>query len=109
MNDDRLLVFCTCPDTATADRIAEALVTERLAACVNQIPGIRSVYLWQGKIERDAEVLLMIKTTDRRFAALETRITRLHPYEVPEIIAAPVTRGLPAYLEWVSTCTADDS
>jgi len=104
-----LLVFCTCPDEETAARIAEALVEERLAACVNRLPALTSVYLWQGKVERDAETLLLIKTADARFDALRARLCVLHPYELPEIIAVPVTRGLPAYLQWVSTCTATDA
>jgi len=109
MTTDVLLAFCTCPDEATATRIAEALVTERLAACVNRLPTLTSVYRWQGKIERDTETLLLIKTTDVRFDALCERLSDLHPYELPEIIATPVTKGLPEYLQWVSECTADDA
>jgi len=104
-----LVVFCTCPDGETATEIAEVLVAERLAACVNRLPRLTSVYLWQGKVARDTESLLLIKTTRARFEALRWRLSELHPYELPEIIAIPVTLGLPAYLEWVSTCTASDT
>jgi len=103
-----LLVFCTCPDEATAARIAEALVGERLTACVNRLPGLTSVYLWQDEVERDTEVLLLIKTTNARFDALRARLCALYPYELPEVIAIPVTRGLPAYLQWVTACTSVD-
>lgn len=109
MTTDVLLVFCTCPDEATASRIAQALVTERLAACVSRLPGLSSVYLWQGKMENDTEVLLLIKTTNARFDALCERLRELHPYELPEIVATSATKGLPEYLQWVSTCTADDA
>jgi periplasmic divalent cation tolerance protein len=108
MTTDVLLVFCTCPDEPTGAGIAEALVVERLAACVNRVPSLTSVYLWQGKVERDTEVLLLIKTTDARFNALRERLCELHPYELPEIVAVPVAKGLPDYLQWVSTCTADE-
>ena len=101
MPDTVLLCYCTCPDPASARRIAETLVDEHLAACVNQLPGIRSVYRWQGAVHTDSEELLLIKTTDARFAALERRLLELHPYEVPELIAVPVAQGHQAYLDWV--------
>lgn len=103
------LVYCTCPEAAIASRIAETLVSEGLAACVSQLSGVQSVYRWRGEIERDVEVLLLIKTVDSRFDALAARVRELHPYDVPEIISVPVTRGLPDYLQWVCKCTADDS
>ena len=109
MKPNALLTFCTCPFGEPADTIADTLVREGLAACVNQIPGLTSVYRWQGKIEHDAETLLLIKTTDSRFDALSARLRELHPYDLPEIIATPVTRGLPEYIQWVSTCTANDA
>jgi periplasmic divalent cation tolerance protein len=109
MDPNVLVTFCTCPDAETAERIAETLVRERLAACVNQIPGIRSVFLWQGKVEHEAEALLLVKTSAVRFPALAERLRELHPYELPEIIALPVTEGLPTYLQWVSTCTTPDA
>jgi len=106
MSHDHLLTLCTCPDDATAQRLAEALVAERLAACVNILPGATSVYTWEGRTERDAELLLLIKTTASRFDDLQRRLVELHPYDVPEIIATPISHGLPAYLDWVSACTA---
>jgi periplasmic divalent cation tolerance protein len=97
-----IVVFCACPDDSAARRIAEAIVGERLAACVNRIAGIASTYRWQGKVCEDREVLLLIKTTSERFDALRERIVALHPHELPEVIAVDVARGLPAYLDWVA-------
>ncbi len=106
MTTSTRLLFCTCPDAASADQLAETLVREHLAACVTQIPGAQSIYFWQGQIQRDAEVLLLIKTMEDRYPALEARIQALHPYEVPEILAVPILQGLPAYLQWVEQqCT----
>lgn len=99
------LIFCTCPDAAVAGRIAETLVEERLAACVNLLPGITSIYRWDGAVQRDPEVLLLIKTTSERVATLTDRLRELHPYAIPEIIAVPIIDGLPDYLSWVTTCT----
>jgi periplasmic divalent cation tolerance protein len=101
-----ILAFCTCPDAEVADRIAAALVEERLAACVNQLSGITTTYRWKGTVHRDAEVLLLIKTTRERFDALRDRIVFLHPYELPEVIAVDIALGLPPYLQWISTETA---
>jgi periplasmic divalent cation tolerance protein len=109
MPSEACLLFCTCPDEVAASAIAERLVEERLAACVNRLPGIHSVYRWQGAIERDTEVLLLIKTARSRVDALTARLRELHPYEVPEIIAVSVTQGLPDYLNWVTQCTSTDS
>jgi periplasmic divalent cation tolerance protein len=109
MADDYLLTLCTCPDRSTASAIAETLVREGLAACVSQIAGVESTFLWQGAIERDSEFLLLVKTTARRFEELSGRIGELHPYDLPEIIAVPVSQGLPDYLNWVSQCTSTDS
>ena len=94
-------MFCTAPDTDTARRIATALVEYRLAACVNLLPGVESLYRWAGKVTSDTEVLLMIKARAADYPLLETRIRALHPYELPEIIAVPLTAGLPAYLDWI--------
>ncbi len=102
---DVLICFCSCPDIATAGRIAEALVEERLAACVNVLPGLQSVYRWQGQIQRDTEVLLLIKTTRTRYPALQARLPQLHPYELPELLAVEAAAGLPAYLQWVAEST----
>ena len=97
-----LVVFCTCGSPDEASRIANALVEERLAACVNIVPPIRSIYRWQGAVEQAAETLLLIKTTAERFPALRDRIQGLHSYEVPEIIAVPIYDGSAAYLSWLS-------
>ncbi|QNN47788.1 divalent-cation tolerance protein CutA [Thermomonas brevis] len=99
---DVLLCLCTCPDAATAGQLAETLVGERLAACVNIVPGLRSVYRWQDAVQRDEEVLLLIKTTRARYPALQARLPALHPHELPELVAVEVADGLPAYLRWVA-------
>ncbi len=101
-----LLCFCACPDDATAAAIAHALVEARLAACVNILPAVRSVYRWQGKVEDAGETLLLAKTTQARLPALRERILALHPYELPEVIAVEVAAGLPAYLDWIAAETA---
>jgi periplasmic divalent cation tolerance protein len=100
---ETVMVFCTCPDEATARRIAEALVSERLAACVNRLPGIRSTYRWEGRVQDEPEVLLLIKTGADRYPDLELRLKALHPYEVPEIIAVPVAAGSASYLAWIAS------
>lgn len=100
-----LVCFCTCPEASTAERIARALVDERLAACVNIVPGLRSVYRWQGRVEAADEVLLLIKTTPDRCQQLQERLRELHPYELPELIAVEVAAGLPDYLRWVADQT----
>ena len=97
---DVLLCLTTCPDAASAERIAVALVEEQLAACVNLIPGLRSVYRWQGVIERADEHLLLIKTTTGIYPALQARLLELHPYELPELLAVKPADGLLAYLQW---------
>ena len=99
---DVLLCLTTCPDPDSAERLAEALVAEHLAACINLIPGLRSIYRWQDAIQRDAEVLLLIKTTRARYPALQARLPQLHPYELPELVAVEACSGLPAYLDWVA-------
>lgn len=99
--DTVLLCYCTCPDAASAQHLAQAVVGERLAACVNRIPGIQSTYRWKGEVTTDTEELLLIKTTASRFEALKERILALHPYELPELIAVPVERGHAGYLAWV--------
>ncbi|MDH5824910.1 divalent-cation tolerance protein CutA [Luteimonas sp. RD2P54] len=101
-----LLCLCACPDRDAADRIATALVEERLAACVNVLPGVRSVYRWEGALQRDDEVLLLAKTAPGRLQALIARVVALHPYELPEVIAVESAGGLPAYLDWVALETA---
>ena len=104
---DVLVVLVTVPSREDGERIAEALVGEGLAACVNLVGPIRSVYRWQGEICRDDEQLLAIKTTRARYAALEARARALHTYETPEVIALPVAAGSAAYLDWVGGATGD--
>ena len=96
------MVFCTCPDAAVAQRLAEAAVSARLAACVNRLPGIESVYEWQGQVERESEHLLIAKTRPECFDALAACWRGHHPYELPEIVAVPMTDGLPDYLAWIN-------
>ncbi len=101
-----LLVITNLPDAETAGRLAQRLIEERAAACVNQLAPCTSTYRWQGSIETASEVPLLIKTTRAAYPRLEQLIRAAHPYELPEIIAVPVTTGLPAYLDWVSRETA---
>lgn len=100
-----LICFCTCPDADTAERIATALVDERLAACVNILPGVRSVYRWQDAIERADEVLLLAKTMPDCFERLRARLLELHPYELPELLAVETDHAHPDYLLWVAAQT----
>ncbi len=95
-----LVVLTTCPDATTATRIARALLESGLAACITH-QAVHSLYRWQGRIEEEPEVLLLIKTHSRRFADLEMRLKSLHPYDVPEIIALPIAAGSAAYLAWL--------
>ena len=97
-----LLVLTNLPDRPAAERLAEALVGEGLAACVNVLAPCRSVYRWEGALQNDEEIPVLAKTTSERYAALEAAIRAKHPYELPEIIAVPIERGLPAYLAWVA-------
>ena len=100
-----LLVLTNLPDRASAERLADAVISQQLAACVNILAPCRSVYRWQGKVQHEEEHPVLIKTADDRYAALEAAIRAVHPYELPEIIAVPVERGLPAYLDWVTAET----
>ena len=95
------VVYCTCPDEATARSLAHELVAAGVAACVNVLPAVTSVYCWQGECCTDPEVLLIIKTTAAAFPALQRLILKLHPYDVPEILALPVAAGHHDYLQWV--------
>jgi len=101
MKTEPLIVYCTVPDAATAGTIAEALVKERLCACVNRLSGVTSHYIYEGEYCKEEEVLLLIKTTRGAFERLKARIEALHPYDVPEIIAAPVVAGNESYLTWL--------
>jgi periplasmic divalent cation tolerance protein len=103
---DVIAVLVTCPNRQVGERIGRALVEERLAACVNIVPGLTSIYRWQGKLCRDREVLLIIKTRRTRFPGMARRIASLHPYSVPEILAVPIARGNSPYLAWVRESTA---
>lgn len=104
-----LLVLTNLPDAYSAHALAGALVEARLAACVNILAPCRSVYRWQGRTENAAEVPVLIKTTAARYAALEAAIRARHPYELPEIVAVPVDRGLPEYLAWIATATTEST
>jgi len=97
-----ILVLCTCPDESVALDIARVLVAEGLAACVNRLSPVTSVYRWQGRICEESEQLLIIKTIPARYEALEMRLKTLHPYETPEIIAIPVAAGSSQYLAWLA-------
>ena len=96
-----LLLLSTCPSEHTAERIARALVEERLAACVNRVAGVSSIYRWRGEVREDAEVLLLIKTTRECMEPLRARLVELHPYEVPELIALDIVAGHVPYLDWL--------
>ena len=98
---DFLLVFTTFPDAAKAREAALVLVREQLAACGNVLPGVTSLYIWQGEAHESEEALVLFKTRRELYPALESRLKALHPYEVPEIVAIELATGLPAYLEWV--------
>jgi periplasmic divalent cation tolerance protein len=100
-----LLVLTNLPDRETAERLAGALIEQRVAACVNILAPCRSVYRWKGIVQREEEHPVLIKTTAERYPALEAAIRAAHPYELPEIIAVPIERGLPAYLAWISAET----
>jgi len=102
-----LLVLTTCASNAEAERLAAELVERRLAACVNTVSQVASTYRWQGKIERAEESLLVIKTTQERFAAVQTVIRTRSGYELPEVLAVPVTAGSSEYLQWLGAAVAD--
>jgi periplasmic divalent cation tolerance protein len=99
---DALVVLVTAPSAEKAAELARTLVEERLAACGNVVPGLRSIYRWEGKVHDDAEALLLLKTTRARFEALRDRVLALHPYQVPEVIALPVEAGSAPYLAWIA-------
>jgi len=99
---ETLLVITNCPDEESANAIALAVIEARLAACVNILPRVQSIYRWQGKVESTSEIPLLIKSTAAAYSALEALICERHPYDVPEIVAVPLSHGLPAYLNWVA-------
>jgi periplasmic divalent cation tolerance protein len=100
MESEHLIVFCTCP-ADSARGLSDMLLTRRLAACVNCIPAVQSSYWWQGKIQHDQEALLVIKTRGDRFSEIQSAISEIHPYAVPEIIALPIVEGSDDYLRWI--------
>ncbi len=102
-----IVSFCTCPNKEEADKIARLLVENKLAACVNILPNLTSVYSWQGQIETSHEHLLIIKSLMQSYELMQTMIREHHPYEVPEIIAVPVEKGLPDYINWIYSCLTE--
>ena len=107
--DQALLVLTNVPDLECAHLVARTLVEARLAACVNLLPAVHSIYRWQGQIEEATEITLLIKTTSQQIDSLQKAIVKLHPYDVPEIIATPIVAGYAPYLQWIATETAKDS
>jgi len=99
---DKIVVLCTCASPEEGERLARALVAGRLAACVNVVPGMRSFYRWKGEIEAADECLLVIKSSRDLFAALSIAIEKLHPYEIPEVLALPIVEGSGNYLNWLA-------
>lgn len=104
-NPTTLLVYCTCPDESVGHSIASRIVEKGLAGCVNIVPGLTSIYKWEGEMKSGTEILLLIKTPADRCAALTRELTDIHPYELPEIIAVPITSGHQPYLDWIKDCT----
>jgi periplasmic divalent cation tolerance protein len=110
MSDEQILmVMSNAPDIATAGTLARSLVDAKLAACVNVLPGVQSVYRWEGKVEQANEVTLLIKTTRRHYPHLQQALVAAHPYDLPEVIAWPLSEGYAPYLHWVATETMPDS
>lgn len=99
---DQIVVLCTCASAEDAERLARALVTGRLAACVSVVPGLRSFYRWKGEIESAEECMLLIKSSRARFDTLREAIEKLHSYAVPEVLALPIVAGAPNYLAWLA-------
>jgi len=108
MSDFQVLLN-TCPDLNVAQDIAKALLEKHLVACVNIVPQIQSMYEWKGEIVSDNEILLIIKTQLKHYAAIENVLMQLHPYEIPELIALPIQTGLPHYLNWIQSVTEKDA
>jgi periplasmic divalent cation tolerance protein len=104
---EALVVLCTFPDLDQARQIGAVLVERQVAACINLLPGVHSIYRWQGKVEQAGEVLAIIKTT--RYPELEAALRELHPYQLPEILALPLAGGLEAYLQWIGQACMPDS
>lgn len=102
---DKVVVLVTCSSADEAAKVAHAIVEQKLAACANLVPGIRSIYRWEGKVQDEQEALLIIKTTRARFAALRAAVEKLHSYSTPEIIALPIVEGAEKYLKWIEEST----
>ncbi len=96
-----IMVFCTCPSQNIALEIARKIVEDKLAACASIIPGLTSIYTWEGKTETSSEVLLLLKTTEQSYPQLEKTLIHLHPYECPEVIGVPIEHGHKGYLQWL--------
>jgi len=105
MNDALLVVLCTTPSIEVAEKLARAIVEQRLAACANIVPTIRSLYMWNGALHDEPETLMVLKTHPNRYEALETWLKANHPYDVPEIVALPVSHGSAPYIAWVTQQT----
>ena len=103
------LVLVTAPDAAVAERLVRALVDERLVACGNIVPGVTSIYRWQDEVQRENEVLVMLKTTSAQTAAVVARVPALHPYEVPEVLVVPVSDGYEPYVHWIADSSRERS
>ena len=106
MNEERLVVFSTAPNSAVAEELARHLLGEQLAACVNVIDGIRSIYRWEGEVHRDPEVLLVIKTDRAHLEPLTETLQNQHPYDCPEVVAVPIVGGSADYLGWLTDSLA---
>lgn len=96
-----MLVLTTLPSAEAAAELAKAVVGEKLAACANLLPAVRSIYRWQGRVQDESEVLVLFKTRQEHFERLKARLLELHPYEIPEVLAIPVEQGYQAYLDWL--------
>jgi periplasmic divalent cation tolerance protein len=106
--DQALLVLTNVPDLECAQLVARTLIEARLAACINLLPAVQSMYRWQGQIKEATEITLLIKTTSQHYDSLQQAIVKLHPYDVPEIIATPIVAGYAPYLQWIATETAKE-
>ncbi|VDP30117.1 unnamed protein product [Echinostoma caproni] len=102
------VAYVTCPNSSVAENMASLLVTQKLAACVNIIPSVKSIYTWKGKVEKDEEVLMIIKTRSSLIEKLSEAVKTNHPYECPEVIFVPITAGYAPYLKWISESTLDE-
>jgi periplasmic divalent cation tolerance protein len=107
--NDQIVVLMTAPNAEEATRIAEMLVERKLAACVQILPPMTSIYVWKGEVERASEILLIAKSTRAKFDELEEAVRAIHSYETPEIIALPIVAGSPSYLSWLSNCLEEGS